>query len=101
MQQIQQIRIEKVQKEMAEIGKEACKVVIKDVEEEVLVLLQVERLPSFLTFHMDVPSIRQGPHRTQQQVGWGTRLAIDRWCFLILPCFMVSCAKIRPNISCK
>ena len=57
---------------------------LKDEEEEVLVLLQVERLPSFLTFHMDVPSIRQGPHLTQQQVGWGTRLAIDRWCFLIL-----------------
>ena len=27
MQQIKQIRFEKVQKEMAEIGKEACKVV--------------------------------------------------------------------------
>ena len=32
---------------------------LKDEEEEVLGLLQVERLPSFLTFHMDVPSIRQ------------------------------------------
>ena len=30
---------------------------LKDEEEEVLVLLQVERLPSFLTFHMDVPMI--------------------------------------------